>query len=581
MTNIDELINQSKATHQPTANDVAHHGPEISQAGTQAELEAKMGEIKRRDTEIETLGKARAEGLGYLSLEGVTIESDVLRMIPEPSATRNKVISFYFVPYQQMRLGSPIPESPAVKKMAEDLSKQHHTPVKVYRISEPSFQDGLAQYAKLPKITHFTQKVEITPDDLKSFEGGITSFDTLTQKLRTINTSELIVLIVAAGVQFNASDIHIESEQQELIIRYRIDGVLHEAARVGAELYKPISSRVKLLSDLKINVTNRPQDGHFTITTENGNIDVRVSTLPTNYGESIVMRILRSDIAMLKLTSLGLNQYNYDFIKKEITQPNGMLVVCGPTGSGKTTTLYAILGEIKTSENKIVTIEDPIEYQIPGISQSQVNREKKYTFAAGLRSLVRQDPDVILVGEMRDHETVEISINAALTGHYVLTTMHTNDAAGAIPRYLSMDAKPYLLAPALNTVIAQRLIRLLCKECKQETPLPEEYTEQVNALIDKIPENVRSTLPPTRTFYSSPGCPACQGLGYKGRTGIFEIFSVTPEIEKSILSGELSSIEIKKLLAAQGMITMTQDGIIRALKGETTVAEVFRVIQEK
>jgi len=386
---------------------------------------------------------------------------------------------------------------------------------------------------------------------------------------------------VAAGVQFNASDIHIESEQAELIIRYRIDGVLHEAARVGTELHQPISSRVKLLSDLKINVTNRPQDGHFTITTEKGNIDVRVSTLPTNYGESIVMRILRSDIALLKLTSLGLNQYNYDFIKKEITQPNGMLVVCGPTGSGKTTTLYAILGEIKTSENKIVTIEDPIEYQIPGISQSQVNNEKKYTFAAGLRSLVRQDPDVILVGEMRDHETVEISINAALTGHYVLTTMHTNDAAGAIPRYLSMDAKPYLLAPALNTVVAQRLIRLLCNECKKETPLAEEYKERVDTLIEKIPENVRSTLPSTRTFYSSPGCTACQGLGYKGRTGIFEIFSVTPEIEKSILSGELSSIEIKKLLATQGMITMTQDGIIRALKGETTVAEVFRVIQEK
>lgn len=572
---VDDMFDDKKSPAVPSAADdnapVKDDKPE--------ELQSKMSELKRRDLELETLGRARSLGVGYLSLQGVSIDPEILQQISEHEANTKKVICFYYVPYQEMRIGSPTPQAPGVIEVKERMAERHHTPVKLYLLSSDSYEEGLMQYKRLPQIRPVLQKVDIAPEDLEKFS-DIASLSDLPDLLKRANASELITVVIAAAIKLNSSDIHIESEEHSVELRYRIDGILQDAASLDKELYRTISSRIKLLSKLKINVNNRPQDGHFVIEMPTGKIDVRVSTLPTNYGESIVMRVLRSDITRLKIKDLGLSDYNFAILDKEIRKPNGMLVVTGPTGSGKTTSLYAILGELNNPEVKILTIEDPIEYELIGINQSQVNPEANYTFSVGLRSLVRQDPDIILVGEMRDDETVEIAINAALTGHLVLSTIHTNDAAGAIPRFLSLGAKPYLLAPALNTVIAQRLVRVLCSECKQPAKLDSETAERVKNIIETMPAEVKQAIPSEQKFFEAQGCPACHGLGFKGRIGIFEIFTKTPELEDAVLKGEMSSVAIRQLLEKQGMLTMAQDGILKALASETSVDEVFRIIQE-
>jgi type II secretory ATPase GspE/PulE/Tfp pilus assembly ATPase PilB-like protein len=588
-TNIEDLLKQNKAANgDPSASSGQvdsestedEHDLALASDTKQSQLKAKMAELSRRDLELETLNKARGLSLGYLSMQGVTVDPEILQLVAEHEAVTKKVVCFYYVPYQEMRLASPVPESADIQEIKQRLAERHHTPVKIYLISQDSYQEVIDQYKKLPHFRPTKTKVDMTAKDLKRFEDVQTLTD-LSESLKHINTSELLNVVIAVALQLNASDVHVESEEKSVELRYRIDGILQDAASLEQAMYKPIASRIKLLSGIKLNVISRPQDGHFVIAMPEGKVDVRVSTLPTNYGESIVMRILRSDISRLKLEDLGLGKYNFDILAKEIKKPNGMLIVTGPTGSGKTTSLYAILGKLNTKDIKILTIEDPIEYEIKGINQSQINPEAKYTFSVGLRSLVRQDPDIILVGEMRDEETVTISINAALTGHLVLSTIHTNDAAGAIPRFLAMGAKPYLLAPALNTIVAQRLIRILCQHCKQETKLDPETQSRVELLIEQLPDKAKQGLPSQLKFYTAPGCDKCHKLAFKGRIGIFEIFVMSPKLEDTILTGQMSSLEIKKLLKEQGMLTMAQDGILKALAGLTSVEEVFRVTQDQ
>ncbi|HQA63836.1 MAG TPA: GspE/PulE family protein, partial [bacterium] len=324
---------------------------------------------------------------------------------------------------------------------------------------------------------------------------------------------------------------------------------------------------------------DRPQDGRFSVFLTNDRIDLRVSALPTAFGESIVIRLLMSSAVNLSFDDLGLRGGAFQILEREIQRPNGMIVTTGPTGSGKTTTLYAILKKLNKPETKIITIEDPIEYELKGINQSQVNKD--YTFAKGLRSIVRQDPDIIMVGEIRDLDTAEIAIQAALTGHLVLSTIHTNDAFGAIPRFLSMGAKPFLLAPALNVAIGQRLVRRVCDKCKTEIELSAEFKERVSKLLSELPnkpeyEPYKKDIEQLK-FYQGAGCENCQGLGYKGRIGIYEIMPIDGEIENKITKGDLSEYEIKALAKEKGVVTMAQDGLLKALDGITSVEEVFRV----
>ncbi|MDP3793827.1 MAG: GspE/PulE family protein, partial [Candidatus Uhrbacteria bacterium] len=330
----------------------------------------------------------------------------------------------------------------------------------------------------------------------------------------------------------------------------------------------------------KINIEDAPQDGRITIYLGKEKIDIRVSFLPTAFGESVVMRILRPTAIALEFDSLGIRGTALERLKREIARPNGMIITTGPTGSGKTTTLYAVLKKLNQPDVKIITLEDPIEYKLEGINQSQIEHSKNYGFAQGLRSILRQDPDVVMVGEIRDLETADIAIQAALTGHLVLSTIHTNSASGAIPRFMSMGVKPFLLAPALNAVIAQRLVRRLCKDCKEPVTLAPDVLKQVKQILSSIPQAAgeKSMDLDTLKFMGlGKGCDTCGHFGYKGRVGIYEIFTMNKEIEKIILSTEVSEYQIQELAVKEGMLTMAQDGLLKAADGFISVDEVLSV----
>jgi type II secretory ATPase GspE/PulE/Tfp pilus assembly ATPase PilB-like protein len=384
-------------------------------------------------------------------------------------------------------------------------------------------------------------------------------------------------MIIAGAMQAGSSDIHIEAEEYDIVVRYRIDGILQSVATLKKELWPRIISRVKSIAKLKINIEDIPQDGRITVFLGKGQeMDIRVSTLPSAYGESIVMRLLMSSLTGFNFDDLGIRGRAFEQLKRETERPNGMIITTGPTGSGKSTTLYAILSKLNEPGVKIITLEDPIEIKIKGITQSQIDHSKDYTFVSGLRSILRQDPDIVMVGEIRDIETAEISIQAALTGHLVLSTIHTNDAAGAIPRFLSMGVKPFLLAPALNAVVGQRLVRRICQACKVEDKLDDTTMARVKDILSQIPENsgFKADLKKLK-FYKGAGCEECNGLGFKGRIGIYEVFTMNPDVEKLILSGSASEYQMRDVAVKHGMITMVQDGLLKALDGITSVEEVF------
>ncbi|MBZ9572871.1 type II/IV secretion system protein [Patescibacteria group bacterium] len=390
--------------------------------------------------------------------------------------------------------------------------------------------------------------------------------------------TQILEVILAGALNLDSSDIHIEPEEKKIKIRVRIDGVLHDVLYIELKTYRGLLSRIKLLSGIKLNITDRAQDGRFTILARGTPIEVRTSTLPSEHGETIVMRILNPK-SLIEIEDLGVREDVLQAFKKEIAQPNGMVIVTGPTGSGKTTTLYAILKRIQHPEIKIITIEDPIEYHLEGISQTQVNPKKGYDFATGLRAIVRQDPDIILVGEVRDFETAKIALQAALTGHLVLSTLHTNDAAGTVARLQALGEKPINIAPAISLAIGQRLVRKVCKKCvKLEKPAEKELT--------KIKEELKSLAKEVKIPYlnnlkipEAKGCKSCNFTGYRGRIGIFEFFLIDDEMENFILKSPSIS-DLRKMAQKKGMVTMRKDGLIKVLKGITTIEEVNRVTGE-
>jgi len=394
------------------------------------------------------------------------------------------------------------------------------------------------------------------------------------------NTTELLGIILGGTVSLNASDIHIEPEEEQAKLRVRIDGVLHDVLFLEPKLYKVLLSRVKLLSGLKLNVTNRPQDGRFTILMGETIIEIRVSTLPAENGESIVMRTLNPK-NLIEIEALGLRKDLVELFNKEIQRPNGMIIVTGPTGSGKTTTLYAVLKKINNPEIKVITIEDPVEYRVEGLSQTQVDPAKGYNFATGLKALMRQDPDVILVGEIRDLETAEIALQAALTGHLVFSTLHTNDAAGAVARLIDLGVRPVSIAPAINMIVAQRLPRKVCKKCaKLISPSPKDL-EKIKKGLAGVKKEI---LPPS--FFDKDfkipkamGCGECNSTGYRGRIGIYETFLIDDEMERFILTSP-SIVAMRELAIKKGMVLMLQDGLIKVLEGKTTLDEIERVAGE-
>lgn len=431
----------------------------------------------------------------------------------------------------------------------------------------------------MPRAKKITKEVSITSTRFSEINEIIKSISDFKQEIEAFlnkKTSELLEIILGGPIALRASDIHIEPLEKKAKLRIRIDGILHDVLFLPLNNYNALLSRIKLLSGIKLNVTDRPQDGRFSILIGDLTIEVRVSTIPAEHGESLVMRILNPK-TLIELDKLGLRKDLLQSFKRHIKEPNGMIIVTGPTGSGKTTTLYAFLRALKTPQKKIITIEDPIEYHLEGISQTQVEPEKGYNFASGLQSIMRQDPDVILVGEIRSLETAQIALQAALTGHLVFTTVHTNDAAGTVTRLQSLGAKVVNIAPALRLAIAQRLVRKVCPKCVEWSPPSKKQFREIKQELKQVPDQVEiPNLTKTTKIPQAKGCKFCNGTGYRGRTGIFEAFEVDRETEQKILERPAIS-EIRELILTKGMITMKQDGLIKVLNGITTIGEVKRI----
>ncbi len=551
--------------------------PSVSD-GAEEKFDKKIHQMDLKNKEDLVVQQAASIGLPHIDLTSFPITVEALRTIPEKDALSQKVICFFNVP-EEIRLAC-LDFNDQIKELAYQLGEKYHANTKVYLISENSFTKAMKLYKNLPVVKPISKDINITDEELEKFKSGVIDFRSLEKQFLNVSISDILTLMIAAALKVDSSDVHVEAEENGIMVRYRIDGVLHDVATLPKDQWKKFISRIKLLAALKINIEDRPQDGRVTLKLSSGSLDVRVSTMPTIYGESVVMRILHSGNKGVTFDELGLRGDAYAKLKKEVERPNGMIITTGPTGSGKTTTMYAILRSLNKPGVKIITLEDPVEIKIDGINQSQVDTSHDYTFAKGLRSLLRQDPDICLVGEIRDLETAEISIQAALTGHLMLSTIHTNSASGTVPRFLSMGVKPFLLAPALNSVIGQRLVRKVCPHCQEEDKLSSEDMERIMKNLETLPEVEKKNVDfKNLKFYKGKGCQQCSGLGYKGRIGIYEIFIMNKELEQVILGSQISEYIIQDWAVKNGMVTMVQDGLLKALDKITTVEEVFRVIE--
>jgi type IV pilus assembly protein PilB len=546
------------------------------------------------EREKEKLAHARAEeeedlvrilsekyNVPYTDLSFVPINMDALRVIPETDARAAQAIAF---DKNGKHLSVALREltNDAYVRLEEQLSAQGFK-VEKFLVSNQSLERGFVRYSELSRAVETDEGVfAITNEheaEVKEASSSLPSLRAhLTELVSTKNSSKISTLletVLAAAIAMKASDIHFEPEEEGVRMRYRLDGVLTDIFMFDEHSYKQIDSRLKLISGLKLNITDRAQDGRFTISVKAKELEVRSSIIPGSYGESIVLRLLDPETTKHSFKDLGINSKLLARLEEEIHRPNGMLLNTGPTGSGKTTTLYAFMREIHTPAIKIITIEDPVEYHLEGIVQTQTNG-KDYTFASGLRSVLRQDPDVIMVGEIRDAEVADVAVQAALTGHFVFSTLHTNDAAGTFPRLADLGVDPKSFASAVSVAMAQRLIRTL----NQETKKKRATTDEEKKLIERIfaPQTDRSLVPTSYDeVWTTPEDADTEDSGYKGRTGLYEAIFMDEELG-AFLRDNPSAGDIAKHVERQGFLTMAQDGIIKALAGETSLEEVLRVV---
>ena len=509
--------------------------------------------------------------------EHLKIPAEVIKIVPYEAAKK-----YRFIPFEKdgkvLRVAVTDMDSMEVQNALQFLAEKNRLSVEMIPVSEKDFESALISYTS-PAFSIQQALETIGEEERPSEEKKEETEDDIT--IEEAPVAKIVEVILRNAIEGSASDIHIEPLEDSVRVRYRLDGILHNSLVLPKKIGPAIVSRIKILSNLKIDERRKPQDGRFRITESKKQIDLRVSTLPVSMGEKVVMRVLDKEKGLLELDQLGVVGKNYDIIKKSIFEPYGMILITGPTGSGKSTTLYSILGILNKEGVNIITLEDPVEYAIEGINQSQVKPEIGYTFASGLRSILRQDPDIVMVGEIRDTETAELAVHAALTGHVVLSTLHTNDSLGAIPRLIDMKVEPFLVASSLRAVVAQRLVRKICLDCREEVKMNESARKEIENVLSQIPEAEKKAHGFTGEIkiWKGKGCPKCGGQGMKGRIGIFEVFYMDEAVNE-LLSGKVDEEKLRQIAAKQGMITMKQDGILKVLKGSTALEEVERVTDE-
>lgn len=507
----------------------------------------------------------------YLDLSKKTVSKRVLNLLPEHIARYYQIVPIE-EKYNKLLVAMIDPED---REAIEFAKKKTGMDLEIYICTQADLNHILEQYSalsgELKKIVESAEEeqIEVKPKTQKKIKN-----EEITE---TAPAAKIVQSLVKRAVREKASDIHIEPYEEELVVRFRVDGVLRKVISLPIEIHPAVISRIKILSDLKIDETRLPQDGRFQTIIDGSEVDFRISTLPTANGEKLVARILDKSAGILTLDQLGLRGSALKTFDENIHKAHGMILVTGPTGSGKSTTLYAAIDKIKSVGINIVTLEDPVEYRIATINQCQVHPQIGFSFANGLRSIVRQDPDVIMIGEIRDYETADMAVHAALTGHIVLSTLHTNDAAGAVPRLMDMKIEPFLVNSSVNCLVAQRLCRKICEACKEPLQIESGEADIAKKELDNLPKTEKR--PADFHFFHGKGCDNCNGTGYKGRIGIFEVFSLSDDL-KELVAKRASGTDLGKKAIENGMVTMKQDGILKSLEGLTTLEEVWRTTQD-
>jgi len=551
----------------PTSAKVAAPASEIT--------DANLAKINREFKERAVAQKAKELGIGYINIGVTPINPDLLHIIPPEIAKTAMILPFFRVG-KKLRVAVADPQNPETIKVIDQLKSVEYA-ININLATD----DGLVEAMRLYESEQYKVKKEISTtlseEKIRAYEQEIKQLKDLKEKIKTITSEEAVYLINIGALKTGASDIHYEPEEKEVRLRFRIDGLLHDIFSVDKGIFVNLANQVKYQCKMKLNINNEPQDGRYSFTVNERKVDVRVSVLPTEYGETFVCRLLDSGRHIAEFKDLGFWGQNLTRMENLLKLKHGMILITGPTGSGKTTTLYTMLEKFNRPELKIITLEDPIEYHLKGISQSQINEKRGYDFANGLRAILRQDPDIVMIGEIRDLETAETSAQSALTGHVLLSTLHTNSAIESIPRLINIGLPPFMVAPALDTVIAQRLVRKFCPACQTMKPVDKSEMEEMQRTLDFIKKTqpaLELNIPAELPF--APGCEVCSHTGYKGRINIIEILEVDPEIRDLILN-KSSSIKIVEAARRKGMLTMYEDGVVKVIQGITSLQEVHRV----
>ncbi len=552
-----------------------------------------LADLRAAEEEALVRNTATIVGLPYRDLTNETINTDALRLIDDATAHKAEMAAFAMVG-KKLEVAVKSPSNPAaVAELSRLETMGYETNLSL--VSSRSLEKAWARYADLSQTTVSRGGlIDINDENLQHIATEIHSNDDIKKRLDAIfaakdshQVSQVLETIFGSAIALGSSDIHFEPEEKFARLRFREDGVLQEITQLDPALYQKLLNRMKFIAGMKLTITETAQDGRFTIFYKEQEMEVRVAVAPGAYNESIVMRILNPEGLAVEFGKLGIEPKLLKILEREIAKPNGMILTTGPTGSGKTTTLYSFLKKVYSPEKKIITIEDPIEYHLPGITQEQVSHEKGFDFLAGLRAALRQDPEIIMVGEIRDKETATIAVNASLTGHMVFSTLHTNNAAGTIPRLLDLGIQPGILTNALTVAIAQRLVRKLCPDCKKQTPLTAEQEDALRGIIshaesigkDYAAYNIRSDMPLVTYVASESGCATCNQTGYKDRVGLYEVILMDDEMARvTIQDPAPTERDIKRAAEHQKLFTLAEDAVIKIVTGVTSFEEIQSVV---